>query len=308
MVETSFLVVLALGAALIAAGAWFTYQNRKSLNEMCCMMSGMTFGMIPGFYLGALFGLSTGDFFTGAVVGAVAGTLIGIPMGQIGGNLARMEGVMAGPMGGLMGGMTGVMMRFYNVDLFVPFLVAIVGFVMFEMTRLVWKSAEEAACCAPAGQPVPAPAITKNEVMLVAALAIVAVVASFLFNYSPEAAGTAQASLTGLAVGTAAATSQPVQVQASAGAWQLQEVKIRMEPTEYAPDVVTVKRGQPVRLTLEAAGNAGCTRSFVMPDFGIRTVVPRGGSETFEFTPDRTGDFPYRCSMNMARGTLRVVD
>jgi heme/copper-type cytochrome/quinol oxidase subunit 2 len=306
MVDVSFLVVLGFGLALIGVAAWFTYQNRKLLNEMCVMMSGMTFGMIPGFFLGAMFGLASGDFLIGSVVGVLAGTAIGVPMGQVGGTLARMEGVMAGPMGGIMGGMTGVMMRFYDVHLFVPFLVAVVGFTMVETLRMVQKSAEE-ACCGPESHAVHPPTVTRNEITLLAALAIAAVVFSYLFAYNPEpVTGPATAGGFWLSLQTNR-TADAVVNGTAIRADGAQQVTIRMKPLGYTPDVVTVKRGVPVRLTLEADSSAGCTRSFVMADFGVRTVVPRGGSQTVQFTPEREGDFPFRCSMSMAGGTLRVV-
>jgi len=86
----------------------------------------------------------------------------------------------------------------------------------------------------------------------------------------------------------------------------IQEINMRAEPLGYDPDYITVKKGIPVKINIAASQDAGCTRSIVFPDFGINKVIPRGGSGVIEFTPTKEGTYQFRCSMNMARGTLVV--
>ena len=88
----------------------------------------------------------------------------------------------------------------------------------------------------------------------------------------------------------------------------IQEINLRAEPVGYNPDYIVVKKGIPLKINVQADANAGCTRSIVFPDFGINKVIPRGGSDVIEFTPTKAGTYQFRCSMNMARGTLVVTD
>lgn len=292
--DLSFVAVLVLGLLPMLFAAWVAYSARRSLSEMCHMMNGMSFGMTGAFYVGALFGLAGGDFLQGSVAGTVVGLAAGVFMGRLGGPLGRMEGVMAAPMGGLMGGMTGVMMRFYDVRLFVPFLVAIVGFTMVEMVSMVLRNAEEQACKEHPHHEGHAAPLGGNEVFLAVALAAVAVAFAFLFGYSPGVAAAAVPSVAALP------SASPTAV--------VQEITINVGAQGYTPNEVTVKRGVPVKLTLVASADAGCARSFVLPDFNVQQLVPAGGSAVVQFTPDKAGDFDFRCSMNMARGVLRVTD
>ena len=87
----------------------------------------------------------------------------------------------------------------------------------------------------------------------------------------------------------------------------IQEINMRAEPLGYDPDYITVKKGIPVKINIAASQDAGCTRSIVFPDFGINKVIPRGGSGVIEFTPTKEGTYQFRCSMNMAKGTLVVT-
>lgn len=74
----------------------------------------------------------------------------------------------------------------------------------------------------------------------------------------------------------------------------------------YDHRVIEVKAGVPVRLTFTADQYAGCGRQLIIPDFGVQTIAQPGQSQTVEFTPTTPGQYPYRCGMNMFRGTLIV--
>lgn len=269
---TAFLVFTAL---LLVWASYYAHFNRSHMSEMCCMMSGMAFGMIGGFFIGVIAGLATADFLAGMVAGTVAGVAFGIPIGKLGGPLARMEGVMAGPMGGIMGGMTGVMVRFYNVQLFMLFFAVVVLFTVWEMVRVIQGQAGR---------------MSRNFMYIGILLSLLAFSASIANNY-----GTGS---TGLAFAKEEAAAVP-----SGG---VQEVTIKMQAFDYSPGVITVKKGVPVKLNLEASANAGCTRSIVFPDFNIRKLVPKGGKAAVEFTPTKAGTYQFSCSMGMAGGTLIV--
>jgi len=105
---------------------------------------------------------------------------------------------------------------------------------------------------------------------------------------------------------TGSATTEQKQAVATAPSGEVQEITIKVGPTTYSPDYIEVKKDIPVRLTLQAEKGAGCTRSFVFPEYKIRKTVPVGGTEVVEFTPTKAGTFQFSCSMNMARGKMAV--
>lgn len=268
---TAFLVFTAL---LLVWAAYYAHSNRSRMSEMCCMMSGMAFGMIGGFFIGVITGLATADFLVGMIAGTIAGVVFGIPIGKLGGPLGRMEGVMAGPMGGIMGGMTGVMVRFYDVQLFMPFFAIVVLFTIWEMVRVIQGQSSRMA---------------RNFMYIGILLSVLAFSSTLMNSYGTEPTGLAFA-----------------QQEAPSPSGGVQEVTIKAEAIRYNPSSVTVKKGVPVKLTLEAASDAGCTRSFVFPEFNIRKTLPKNGKIIVEFTPTESGTFPFSCSMAMARGTLIV--
>ncbi len=74
----------------------------------------------------------------------------------------------------------------------------------------------------------------------------------------------------------------------------------------YTPDRIEVRQGRPVRLTFVRKESTPCTEQVVLGDFGISRTLPEGERVPVEFTPDKAGEFPFHCGMNMVRGTLVV--
>jgi plastocyanin domain-containing protein len=93
-----------------------------------------------------------------------------------------------------------------------------------------------------------------------------------------------------------------VQAVTSAGP---QEVTITVDGG-YAPGVVEVRAGRPVRLHFDRRDRGSCTEEVVIPDFGIRRYLPTGTTTTIEFTPAAPGTYAFMCGMGMVHGQLRV--
>ncbi|GAA3246030.1 HAD-IC family P-type ATPase [Streptomyces labedae] len=74
----------------------------------------------------------------------------------------------------------------------------------------------------------------------------------------------------------------------------------------YAPDVIRVRQGVPVRLVFDRQESGECTSRVVFPDFSLAKALPAFGTATVEFTPDRAGRFGFACGMNMVHGTVLV--
>ena len=94
-------------------------------------------------------------------------------------------------------------------------------------------------------------------------------------------------------------------VAATATETGVQEVNVIVKGG-YAPDVIVVQQGRPVRLNFYRDETAGCSEQVKLPDFGIIRDLAAFRTTPVEFTPDRTGEFTFTCGMNMMRGTILV--
>lgn len=86
------------------------------------------------------------------------------------------------------------------------------------------------------------------------------------------------------------------------------EQVIQMEVTSagvYAPDVLEVTEGIPVRWQIYGAKRMGCADTLVMRAFDVATTLKPGPNEVF-FTPTTPGTYTFSCSMGMVRGSLIV--
>ena len=100
-----------------------------------------------------------------------------------------------------------------------------------------------------------------------------------------------------------AAGRSGVPAQAVAG---VQRATIEVD-NGYAPSVVRVRAGRPVRLEFHRVDRSSCTEEVVIPDFGIRSFLPTGRTTPVEFTPSTPGSHEFACGMGMVRGKI-VVD
>jgi sulfite exporter TauE/SafE len=71
---------------------------------------------------------------------------------------------------------------------------------------------------------------------------------------------------------------------------------------------ITVRQGVPVKWTITAPPGSvnGCNNRMIIREYGIEhRFAP--GENVIEFTPERTGRFPYSCWMGMIRSSITVV-
>lgn len=75
----------------------------------------------------------------------------------------------------------------------------------------------------------------------------------------------------------------------------------------YKPDVIVAKKGMPLKLIFDRREANPCSDEVVLPEFGIRLALPAHEKTPIEVTPQREGEFPFSCGMNMLHGKIRVV-
>jgi P-type Cu+ transporter len=74
----------------------------------------------------------------------------------------------------------------------------------------------------------------------------------------------------------------------------------------YAPNLIRVKQGVPLRILFDRREAGECTSEVVFPDFRLRRALPAFRRTEVQVVPDRAGEFGFACGMNMVHGTLLV--
>lgn len=84
---------------------------------------------------------------------------------------------------------------------------------------------------------------------------------------------------------------------------------IEMSVTEkgFEPEVVKVKKGEPVTLVITRKTDKTCATEIVIDEEKISTKLPLNKAVTVSFTPKKAGDMKYGCAMGkMIGGVLKV--
>jgi plastocyanin len=141
------------------------------------------------------------------------------------------------------------------------------------------------------------------------ALAALVMVGVFAFLISGSFVGPVNAAQQNLQLGAQAGNAQALGGGSALAAVNdgVQEVALSVQGGTYYPNPVRVKKGVPVRLVADMNSMRGCSRSIVIPDFGVSKTVG-AGDNAIEFTPDKSGTFSFSCSMGMYRGTIVVEE
>jgi len=72
------------------------------------------------------------------------------------------------------------------------------------------------------------------------------------------------------------------------------EIKMTARKYRFDPNVITVKKGQHVRLIITALDR---DHGFKLEAFNINQKLKKGDASTVEFTADAAGTFPFQCSV-----------
>jgi plastocyanin domain-containing protein len=73
----------------------------------------------------------------------------------------------------------------------------------------------------------------------------------------------------------------------------------------YEPNVLNIKKGIPVRWVIDVQQLSGCNSQILMPDYNI-TKNLKLGQNIIEFTPTKSGEIKFSCSMRMIWGKFIV--
>jgi hypothetical protein len=104
------------------------------------------------------------------------------------------------------------------------------------------------------------------------------------------------------ATGAANAPAASSQSRAAHG----QTAKVLVTEQGYEPAKVTLRAGEPARITFVRTTDNTCGTDVVFPSLNIRRPLPLNEPVVIEFTPRGTGEIGFVCGMNMLRGTVLV--
>lgn len=74
----------------------------------------------------------------------------------------------------------------------------------------------------------------------------------------------------------------------------------------YRPSTIKIKKGQKTTISLLRRDPNSCLEEFILSDFKISKFLPVGKPVEIEITPEKTGEFPFHCGMNMFHGKIVV--
>lgn len=75
------------------------------------------------------------------------------------------------------------------------------------------------------------------------------------------------------------------------------EISIEAFQFGYTPDVINIKKGEKVRISID---NTDVMHGIRIPDLGVR------GNETIEFSADKTGEFIWYCNVFCGEGHMSM--
>lgn len=87
-----------------------------------------------------------------------------------------------------------------------------------------------------------------------------------------------------------------------------QNPTITVESSGYTPNIIRVKKGQPVTITLVGKDAYSCASAFRIPSLGVAVNLKSANDvEKITFTPKESGEIPFTCTMGMYTGVIKVL-
>jgi plastocyanin domain-containing protein len=106
-------------------------------------------------------------------------------------------------------------------------------------------------------------------------------------------------------VGSAQAPSGPA--KPTPAQEKVQKVKLSFDEKGYVVSPSTLTKGVPVEMDVDLDTVKGCMRTVVIASLNVKKTV-KAGDTLIAFTPDKAGNVPVICGMNMGKGAFTVVD
>src|SRR3989344_9646971 len=76
----------------------------------------------------------------------------------------------------------------------------------------------------------------------------------------------------------------------------------------YTPSIISIPSGQSTKINFFRKDPSSCLEEVVLSDFKIRKFLPLNQKVTIEVKPEKPGEYPFACGMNMFHGKIIVKD
>ena len=87
-----------------------------------------------------------------------------------------------------------------------------------------------------------------------------------------------------------------------------QNPEITVTSSGYYPNLIKVKKGIPVTITLVGKDAYSCASAFRIPSLGIGVNLKSANDiQKITFVPQKTGEISFSCSMGMYTGIIEVL-
>ncbi|NBO66009.1 MAG: hypothetical protein EBU88_14405 [Acidobacteria bacterium] len=86
----------------------------------------------------------------------------------------------------------------------------------------------------------------------------------------------------------------------------VEERTVTLTERGYEPERIRLRRGVPARLTFIRQVEATCATEIELLGYGIKRDLPLNQPVVVEFTPTRSGELTYTCSMKMVGGKILI--
>ncbi|HEY2030585.1 MAG TPA: cupredoxin domain-containing protein [Myxococcales bacterium] len=93
---------------------------------------------------------------------------------------------------------------------------------------------------------------------------------------------------------------------AAAAAQPARTLKLAVTKKGFVPDKIKVKKGEPLRLLVTRKTEETCATEIEIEDTKISQDLPLNKEVEVDYTPQKSGEVRYACSMGMVSGVLLV--
>jgi len=105
----------------------------------------------------------------------------------------------------------------------------------------------------------------------------------------------------------AAAPAKPA-AAAAAPAKAPRTVALKVTENGYEPSPITLKKGEPVKLVVTRTTDETCATDLIMNDPAVKVELPLNKPVEVSFTPTRSGQLKYGCSMGQMISGVFLVE
>lgn len=87
---------------------------------------------------------------------------------------------------------------------------------------------------------------------------------------------------------------------------KVQTLTVTLTEKGYQPEKLKLRSGVPARITFIRKFEATCATEIIIPKYRIKKDLPMNESVVVEFTPDKSEEIDFTCSMKMVGGKIQV--